>query len=502
MKFIAFVKSLGVKLTPAQRVLVSVAFDGVDPCELKSGVLGLIGAQTDRSLARELFGDVETIPEEARNVFVAVCGARAGKSYVLSALRMLHLALTVSLDTLAPGEVASGIIVAPDLRLAQQTLRYVGGAIRSMPQLATIVKSDKSGAIVLKRPDGRAVSIECLPATRGGSAVRGRSLVGAVLDEAAFFRDESSVVNDAEIFKAVAPRIVAGGQVVIASTPWAETGLLYELFRTNHGSPSTAIAVHAPTTLLRDDRKTRTMVERERQRDPENAAREFDAQFMAAGSGLFFDPTMLEKSIGSVTKSQIKGYAAAIDLGFRSDSSAIVLAAQLVDGRIAITESDELRPESGKPLVPSEVMESFATFLKARAGISEIVADAHYIESAREHAGKHGLSIADAPSGQDGKVEVHLAVRELLNAGRLILPNDPRLLAQLKSIVSKPTAGGGLSISTPRRRGFGHGDLASAAILAAWRARDCVSAGGFWELTDEELGSAASRYSSGRGAWL
>ena len=72
-------------------------------------------------------------------------------------------------------------------------------------------------------------TLEALPATRGGSALRGRSLVGAVLDEAAFFRDEDYSVNDAEIYRAVAPRILPEGQTIIASTPWAEgVGLLQQ----------------------------------------------------------------------------------------------------------------------------------------------------------------------------------------------------------------------------------------------------------------------------------
>ena len=158
--FTAFVGSvLGVTLTPGQRAIGLVAYDGLDPADLEG---------IDRDLARQIFGDVETVPPAARGVFVGVCGARAGKSYVLGALRALHLALTVPLDTLAPGEVAAGVIVAPDLGLARQTLRYVLGAAMRVPAIARLIVTDSSDSFTLRRPDGATVEFVCLPATRGG----------------------------------------------------------------------------------------------------------------------------------------------------------------------------------------------------------------------------------------------------------------------------------------------------------------------------------------------
>jgi hypothetical protein len=288
--FVAFCADvLHVELTPGQLVLCRVAFDGVDPCDLST--------EAERDLARLLFGDVDRIPALAREVIAAMCGARAGKSYVLGALRLLHLALTVDLHSLAPGEVAAGVIVAPDLRLGRQVFRYLRGAVESVPTIEALVVAETSESVTLLRPDGCTVEIVCLPATRGGSALRGRSLIGAVLDECAFFRDSDFQVNDAELFKAVAPRIVPGGQAILASTPWLEAGLLFDLFVANHGHPTTCLAVHAPTVLLRGDERTRQLVERERERDPDNAAREFDAEPMGAGAGVFFDPAAIKAAV-------------------------------------------------------------------------------------------------------------------------------------------------------------------------------------------------------------
>lgn len=463
LAFVPFVRDvLSVKLTPAQRVLAAVAFDGAEPRDLEGD---------DRDLARRLFGDVETIPAEARHVLVAVCGARAGKSYVLGALRLLHLALTVPLDTLAPGELAVALIVAPDLRLARQVLRYALGAAELAPSIRRCIGSRAADGFTLKRPDGGTVSLECLPATRGGSAVRGRSLVGAVLDECAFFRDESFQVNDAEVFRAVAPRVLRGGQVIVASTPWTEGGLLHDFHKRNHGHPLDAISAHAPTLLLRDDDHTRSYVARERARDQANASREFDAEFMAAGAEAFLDARAVDAAEDGGILLPTPRLAGAIitagaDFAFRSDSSALAIV-QRAD-LYQLSQLVEVTPD-GSPLKPSAVVKRFASELRPFE-IDTLIADGHYRQSIEEHLETDGLYLQPAPEGASGKVDTYVAARSLLHEGLVKLPSHERLTRQLKAVVSRPLPGGGVSITSPRSRSGGHGDLVSALVLALWSA--------------------------------
>lgn len=461
--FLDFVKKdLGVTLTPGQRVLCGIAFDGMEPCEFEGN---------DRELARQIFGDIETVPPGARNVLAALCGARAGKSYILCALRLLHLSLTVDLSMLAPGEVASGPIVAPDLRLARQTLRYIIGAVDAAPGLAAMVRKQGQDALTLLRPDGAVVTMECLPATRGGSAVRGRALFGAILEEACFFRDSNSVINDDEIFKAVAPRIVPAGQLIIASTPWSESGLLFTLYERNWGSPTDALAAHAPTLLLRNDEHTRELVEQERERDPDNAAREFDAVPMVSGTSDFFDLQAIKQceddTMPLVLNPQLPQDANAaigLDTGFRKDPSAGVVVRRSAD-MYEVAECVEIRPPKGGRLIPSATLqELFRRAKHHRCAVA--VADGHYIETVREHSA--GIDLQEAPAGVTGKVDVYTFARRLINEGKVRIPaGNKRLLAQLRQVVQKPTPGGQLSITSPRRGGA-HGDLASAFVLALW----------------------------------
>jgi hypothetical protein len=464
LPFTQFVaKVLNVRLADGQRVLCLVAYDGLEPRDLSG---------PDREIARDIFGDVDVIPREARRVLVAVCGARAGKSYILCALRLLHLALTVPLTTLAPGEIAAALVVAPRMELARQCLRYASGAAREVPNIAKLITSETEDGFVLHR-DGKQVTVRALPASSAGTSLRGRSLVGAVLDEAAFFRDEDYAVNDTEVFKAVAPRVMPGGQVIIASTPWARgIGLLYDLFSRNHGTPKRAIAAHAPTLLLRKgsagEAEIRMQVEATRESDPDNAAREFDAQFMTAGTGLFFDPSAIDAAVDGTALLPLQHLASSVtcagaDFAFRSDASALVVAR--LEGDICrVAELLEMRPEKDKPLVPSVVVAAFAETIRPYQCTS-VYADRHCEEAIREHLATHKLRLVPGPDGLAGKVETYTRVRALLHEGKIRLPPDRKLINQLKAVTSKPTSGGSLSISSPRRDGA-HGDIVSAFVLA------------------------------------
>jgi len=471
---------LGVKLSPEQRVLCAVCFDGVEPKELHGA---------DRSIAHQLFGDVEAVPKMARAVITALIGARSGKSYLFS-LRLLHLAFICALRTLAPGEQAFGLLVAPDMRLARGDLRYVAGAAHAAPLLAGMIIAETTDALTFRRADGRVVTIECLPATRGGSAVRGRSLFAAFLDEAAFFRDSNFVVNDDEVYKAIAPRVTADGQFLIASTPWAEAGLLYELFKSNHGQPQTSLSAHATTEMLRSDSpEILEQVERERINDPENARREFDAQPMGGGAVHFFDPAALAACIDeslpaiSARSNVFERACMGLDTGFRKNPSGGVVVRERSDKTLLVSECVEITPPKGGRLVPSETMKALMERAKFHY-CTQVVADQHYIETVREYTGS--LTLVEAPSVP---AEAYVATRDAIAEGRVrISAQHQRLISQLREVVSKPTAGGNISISSPNR-GTSHGDVASAFVLAVWK----IAQAGTTALKGEAARSQTSR---------
>lgn len=486
--FVQFVSHLGVKLSPAQRVLVLVAFDGVEPEDLTG---------TDRSLARILFGDVDVVDVHARGVFVAACGARSGKTYILAGLYTLWRSLVADLSTLAPGESAWGLVMAPDLRLARQPIAFVAGALHSSRQLEAMIHRESADSIVVCRPDNRHVTIEALPATYGGGAVRGRSLVSAVLDECAFFRDQNYAINDEDIYRAVAPRLLPGGMVVLDSTTWAEAGLFYEMFRDNHGCPQTALAAHAPTLTMLDTERNREAVAREEARDPENARREFGAVF-GVGSKGFFPRDAVERATdvgrtGPLPWIEGRKYWIGFDASDKRDRCACAA----VSSEWAPADSDGNRTrrltiihavESWKPVDTADSMRRVRAFCD-RFATRHVFLDQYggsYIrELLLKDAGVRStlvlLTGGDGPPAEGNdqaraewsaknplrmpKLSAYRAYRDGLISGDVRLPDVPELRHEHAQISIKRTSGGDERIVTPRNKS-GHGDSVSAIVLA------------------------------------
>ncbi len=457
-RFVDFCKWLGRPLTPGQRAFARVAYDGE--------------AIGDDPIAQKIFGGNVEIPALARKTIAAVIGARGGKSYALVSLRMVWGVFVRDLSMLAPGEVAISLVVAPTLKHSKQVINYIRGALESKPELAQLMLElggDRL-AVPIRLPGGKLVTFESFAAGSKGSGVRGRTLVDAVLDESAFFSDQGDgyEVNDVDTYTAAIARVVPGGQVILPSTPWAESGLLWDTYEENYGHPKTALVGQATTLDLNDVQWTRDLVSVEEQRDPENARREYHAQFMTAGVGTYFDGN----AIKDATKVYALGaerdrrfhYAAAADFAFKSDSSARVIV-QWDGVKYREVYELEIKPEHDKALKPSEVVKQFADVVKLY-GLSHIIADGHYAEAIREQLLESKINLLEAPAGITGKLDTHARAKACLHEGKCEFPEDAKLPDQLKQVLKSPLPGGGLRIYVKRKPGRGHGDIASAWVLA------------------------------------
>lgn len=150
-------------------------------------------------------------------------------------------------------------------------------------------------------------------------------------------------------------------------------------------------------------------------------------------------------------------------MGLRADSSALVIVHQR-EAMLRVAEIVELRPSESAPLKPSAVVRRFASVM-ARHGCTYAVGDSHYVESVREYLNEFDMSLVPGPSPPS---EAYVRTRQLMREGRVRVPRHQRLIAQLREVTGRPTAGGGLSIQHPRWARGGHGDLCAAFVLAVW----------------------------------
>lgn len=448
--FLEFAKEIRFPLTPAQRQLAATSFDR-EPVALEF---------------EDLFNAQGVLTAAGLCTLVWLCGRASGKT-TLGAAAVLWRAITADLRTLGAGEVAYGLLVAPDMKLAGQTLNFVNGWIEST-ELKRLVVSRASDSITLRRPDGKLVCIAIFAATRGGSAVRGKSIFAAALDEACFFRDQSAVVNDSDIYNAILPRLTKGAFILLESTPWTQSGLVHALFKENFGHPTTALVAKAPTARMRSDSpELLATIENERKRDPDNAAREFDCDWLANGAGNAFDLNSLnaaitDRALGGSGRVFVGG-----DLGLVNDPSAFVAVQIGPNNTVNVRDMLEIKPRRDKPLSLTRVMRDAAIFAE-RNGSRSIRVDHHSLEEARDAIKQAGLGLQLEPCQESSAAHElrYTSLIEAFKAGRICIPKEfSAITDQLARIIATPKPAGGWRFQVGRRDG-NHADAAMALLLA------------------------------------
>ncbi len=354
MTFLDFCEgTLRLTLTPAWRVLIKVSIDGVQPRDLEDD---------ERDLAHELLGgDIDDVPALARRLLVWILGRESWKTTIAAALA-LYTMLTADITAAGPGDVPTFMVVAPDKKTATLAIRVALDLARQTAAIKRYLDSESAEGFTLRRPqDRRLVGFECFAVSRAGANLRGRSILGAILDESQFLMSDAEgdyVRNDRDVYRAIVPRLMKRGRIVFISTPWPAETFTGELFAVNHGHPITAIAARASTLLMRDnDPDLAERIAAERAADPETTARERDCDMTATtGAGLFFDANAIDAAVDDGIPIEVPPtpgivVAAAMDLAFRSDASALAIIGR-EGNTFALMHVDEVRPERGQPLRP------------------------------------------------------------------------------------------------------------------------------------------------------
>ena len=172
-----------------------------------------------------------TLPQEPAKEAWVVVGRRGGKSLVAALTATFLACFKDYSELLAPGEVATVMVIAADRRQARVVMRYIAGFLESAPMLASMITKRTQEAIHLNNR----VVIEIH--TCNFRAIRGYTIAGVVCDEIAFWRSEDSAIPDAEILNAIRPGMatIRGGLLLCISSPYARRGALWEVYKNHYG---------------------------------------------------------------------------------------------------------------------------------------------------------------------------------------------------------------------------------------------------------------------------
>jgi hypothetical protein len=141
--------------------------------------------------------------------------------------------------TRAEGRGTYAVLVCQDVRSALRTLfRYASEPFDEAPILRGGIVSKTADSIELEN----GVTIAAYPCRPHG--IRGIRARVAVCDELAFFRSSENVPQDVEMLRALRPCLATtGGRLIVLSSPYAQSGALWELHRKHYGRDESSTLV-------------------------------------------------------------------------------------------------------------------------------------------------------------------------------------------------------------------------------------------------------------------
>jgi len=405
---------------------------------------------------REIFSQLtgrEHEPLQRVDQFAAVIGRRGGKSRAMATLATYIAGLCDHSDALVPGERGVLLCVALDQRVAKIIVGYAEACFERSPILKQLIVNRTADALEL----ANGISLEVRPASF--RKLRGPTYVAVIADELAFWYVDAAYANpDVEILNAVEPGLATtGGPLILASSPHARRGVLWEVFKRHYGAggdPLILVAHGASRTL--NPSLPQRVVDRALEKDRTRATAEYLAEFRTDVEG-FVALEVVESCVGGYREMLPAAgvtYRGFVDpSGGSEDAMTLAIAHRSTrpDERMIVDAVREVRP----PFSPSAVVDDFVVLLKSYC-ISKVVGDHYGGEFVKEPFRRHGISYEVCKSP---KSDLYRDLLPLLNSGRIVLPRHDRLIAQIVGLERRVSRAGRDSID---HAPGAHDDLANS----------------------------------------
>jgi hypothetical protein len=395
-----------------------------------------------------------------------VCGRRSGKSDKLAANVAIYESFFRK-HRLSAGERGVVLLMAQNVRAANVVAGYIRGKIERSPILSQHVVASRALELDL---DNR-ITIAIHPSSF--RAIRGLSVVTAILDEVAFWYTEVEYSNpDVEVVRAVRPAMATfpSAKLILVSSPYAKAGVLYDMWQARHEDRE-VLVWHAPTALMNPTVEA-AFLAREEKREPEVYRREYLAEFTDAVSS-FIPGDAIESCIVS-GRTEVPPnihdcrYKAAIDAAFRGDAFTFCVSHRIED-RVVIDVLVGWQGTREHPVRLADILPQIKS-IATRYGIYFVVGDQYGAEPLKHAFSAVGLGLEEVPFTQSSKADVLGNLRSLIVNGQIELPDHPQLIKELRALEVEALPGGQSRIGHPRRTGA-HDDYACAVALAAWETR-------------------------------
>lgn len=417
---------------------------------LLGGFYGLHLDDDAQATWRDVTGRAE-VPQEAHDELWLVVGRRGGKSHAAALVGVYEAAFKDHRDRLAPGEVATVMLIAGDRAQARTLLRYVRGMFEH-PMLKPMVTRDTADGLELINRS--AIEVH----TASHKAVRGYTLAAVIADEIAFWMADGAS-PDAEVIAALRPALATlGGKLIAISSPYARRGVLWDTYKRHFGKPGRVLVAQAPSRTMNPTLPSR-VVEDALRDDAARASAEYLAQFRSdVEQFLTLDAVEAAHRSGPLELPRQPGvryHAFADPTGGGADE--FTLAIGHVEGTRLVV--DLVRGRRGNP---AAITADYAATLKAY-GVTRVAGDRYAGQWVPTEFARHGIRY-EAAAGV--RSELYATFAPALTSGSVELPACDVLTRQLVGLERRTTRGGRDIIDHAPN---GHDDRANAAagLIAA-----------------------------------
>jgi hypothetical protein len=402
---------------------------------------------------------------------VAIVGRGGGKDSTASAIAAyIGMSFDPRAAKLRPGELAYVLCLAVDKDQSGIVFRYIAALFETVPTLKAMVKTFGTDSIELRN------RVVIQVTTNSYRSIRGRSVLAAIFDEIAFWRDERAANPDTEVHGAISPGLarVAGSMLILISSAHRRSGLLYERWKSFYGKPDDDVLVVRGTTTQFNPSFDRALIDKSLALDPQRYSAEYNSEWRDDLS-TFLSRDLLDASVeaGVLVRPPLDNvtyYAFADPSSGRGDSFTLSLSHLEQHGgsqRVVIDLLYEKRP----PFNPSEAIEEIAALLRSYR-CSTVTGDRYaagfVVEAFRNQKIEYRHSKLD-------RSEIYLGFLPIVTAGQLLMLDLPRAIAEFAGLVRRTFPSGKDRVNHELN---GHDDMANsiagAAVLASASNREQV----------------------------
>jgi hypothetical protein len=381
-----------------------------------------------------------------------IVGRRGGKSRILALIAAYLATMKDYAPFLAAGEVATIAVLAADKSQARAIFRFVVGFLRAAPLFEQLIVRRDTETIELSNR----VHIEITAASF--RSTRGYSYAAVLCDEVAFWHsEESSAHPDVEILRALRPGLasIPGAMLLIASSPYAKRGELYNAYRRHYGKDDARVLVWRAATATMNPLIDPAVIAEAYESDPEAAKAEYGAEFRDDLADF-----VTRETVDAVTmwgRAELPPETGVTYSAFCDPSGGISDSMTLAIGHLGVGDVCVLDGVLVvvPPFNPEQAVVSCSQLLR-RYAVSVLAGDRYAGEWPVARFREHGIEFVQSARP---KSDIYRDLLPLLNARRVELLDNPRLAHELCGLERRTARSGRDSVD---HAPGAHDDLANS----------------------------------------